>query len=130
MGCLLAQDMTNECLFAKLSYLIGKVSLTVSFFNSLVLTFFFSSQGYSSERIKLLMNTSLRGELTNATAMEEKFEFTNNDMVMGVAEYLNATDHDEINAIKKSLAPVLLNSVASTVSKNTLKQTNLWFLLT
>ena len=31
MGCLLAQDMTNECLFAKLSYLIGKVSLTVTF---------------------------------------------------------------------------------------------------
>lgn len=26
MGCLLAQDMTTECLFAKLSYLIGKVS--------------------------------------------------------------------------------------------------------
>jgi len=26
MGCLLAQDMTVECLFAKLSYLIGKVS--------------------------------------------------------------------------------------------------------
>ena len=27
MGCLLAHDMTIECLFAKLSYLIGKVSL-------------------------------------------------------------------------------------------------------
>ena len=26
MGCMLAQDMTLECLFAKLSYLIGKVS--------------------------------------------------------------------------------------------------------
>lgn len=26
LGCLLAQDMTLECLFAKLSYLIGKVS--------------------------------------------------------------------------------------------------------
>ena len=62
------------------------------------------------------MNTSLRGELTNATAIEEKFEFTNNDMVLGVAEYLNATDHDEVNAIKRSLEPVLLNSVASTVS--------------
>ena len=85
-------------------------------FEFLNLNFLLLSQGYSSERIKLLMNTSLRGELTNATAIEEKFEFTNNDMVMGVAEYLNATDHDEINAIKKSLAPVLLNSVASTVS--------------
>ena len=25
MGCILAEDMTLECLFAKLSYLIGKV---------------------------------------------------------------------------------------------------------
>ena len=38
----MAQDMTLECLFAKLSYLIGK--------------------GYSQERIKLLFNSSLRGE--------------------------------------------------------------------
>ena len=30
MGCILAQDMTTECLFAKLSYLIGKVSLPSS----------------------------------------------------------------------------------------------------
>ncbi len=42
MGCLLAQDMTNECLFAKLSYLIGKVSQSYhsNFLNSLILTFF------------------------------------------------------------------------------------------
>lgn len=45
MGCILAHDMTIECLFAKLGYLIGK--------------------GYSNDRIKLLMNTPLRGELTN-----------------------------------------------------------------
>ncbi len=81
-----------------------------------MLIFFILRQGYSHERIKLLMNTALRGELTNTTAIEEKYEFTNNDMVMGVAEYLNATNHDEINAIKKSLSPVLLNSVASSVS--------------
>lgn len=29
MGCLLALDMTIECLFAKLSYLLGKVSLQI-----------------------------------------------------------------------------------------------------
>ena len=29
MGCILAQDMTLECLFAKLSYLIGKVSFSI-----------------------------------------------------------------------------------------------------
>jgi hypothetical protein len=27
MGCILAKDMTIECIFAKLSYLYGKVSL-------------------------------------------------------------------------------------------------------
>ena len=32
MGCILAQDMTLECLFAKLSYLIGKVSLKLSYY--------------------------------------------------------------------------------------------------
>ena len=50
LGCILAQDMTNECLFAKLSMLIGK--------------------GYSNERIKTLMATSLRGELTNTSQLE------------------------------------------------------------
>ena len=94
IGCILAQDMTQECLFAKLSYLIGK--------------------RYSLDRIKLLFNTSLRGELTNASAIEERFEFTNNEMVLGVANYLNTQSHDEIGHIKKSLSPVLLNSVAST----------------
>ena len=37
-------------------------------------------------------------------------------MVLGVANYLNATNHEEIEMIKNSLSPVLLNSVASTVS--------------
>ena len=63
-----------------------------------------------------MFNTSLRGELTNASAVEEKFEFTNNDMVLGVANYLNTQNHDDIAHIKKSLSPVLLNSVSSTVS--------------
>ena len=31
MGCILAEDMTTEALFAKLSYLIGKVSLVWDF---------------------------------------------------------------------------------------------------
>ena len=41
MGCILAQDMTLECLFAKLSYLIGKVSklITSSFLKLLFLHF-------------------------------------------------------------------------------------------
>ena len=62
----------------------------------------------------------MRGELTTASSVEEKFEFTNNDMVLGVANYLNTNDHDDIEQIKKSLTPVLLNSVSSTVSYNIL----------
>jgi hypothetical protein len=58
----------------------------------------------------------MRGEMTNVKALEDKFEFTNNDMVLGMANYLKTTDHSEIDAISKSLSPVLLNSVASTVS--------------
>ena len=34
MGCILAEDMTMECLFAKLSYLIGKVIPVPSHFLS------------------------------------------------------------------------------------------------
>lgn len=64
------------------------------------------------------MKTSLRGELTNSSNVEERFEFTNNDMVMGVANYLNANCHDEIEQINKSLSPVLLNSVAANVSEH------------
>lgn len=77
LGCLLAQDMTLECLFAKLSYLIGK--------------------GYSLERIRLLMATSMRGELTSKAETEEKYEFTNNDMVFSVADYMNVNSNDEID---------------------------------
>ena len=90
MGCMLAQDMTLECLFAKLSYLIGKVSHPTLLINLLI------AQGYSKDRIRLLMNTSMRGELTNSNSVEEKFEFTNNDMILGVANYLNANDHEEV----------------------------------
>ena len=43
MGAVLGQDMTIECCFAKLSYLLGKK--------------------YSSEKIKKMMMKPLRGEL-------------------------------------------------------------------
>ena len=54
--------------------------------------------------------------MTNQADSDKRFEFSNNEMVLGVANYLNATNHEEIEMIKNSLAPVLLNSVASTVS--------------
>ena len=34
MGCILAMDMTVECLFAKLSYLLGKVSFFLDLFRA------------------------------------------------------------------------------------------------
>ena len=43
-------------------------------------------------------------------------------MVMGVANYLNACTHDDVSQIKNSLAPVLLNSVASTGNLELLKK--------
>jgi L-asparaginase/Glu-tRNA(Gln) amidotransferase subunit D len=45
LGAVLGQDMTLECTYAKLSYLIGK--------------------GYSNEKIKAMLITSMRGELTD-----------------------------------------------------------------
>ena len=92
MGCILALDMTTECLFAKLSYLLGK--------------------GYSKERIKVLMKTSMRGELTNTLVDDHNFELVHSDMVMAVAEYMNVTDNEDINKINLSITPVLVNSVA------------------
>ena len=92
MGCILAQDMTTECLFAKLSYLLGK--------------------GYTSDRIKILMKQSLRGELTSSLHQDHQFELANSDMVLAVANYLNVTDNEDINKINSSITPVLVNSVA------------------
>ena len=43
-------------------------------------------------------------------------------MVLGVANYLNTQNHDDIQHIKKSLSPVLLNSVSSTGNLELLKK--------
>lgn len=61
VGCILANDMTIECLFAKLAYLLGK--------------------GYTNDKVKKMMHKSLRGELTDATKSQSKFSLTNNNMV-------------------------------------------------
>ena len=84
--------MTNECLFAKLSFLIGK--------------------GYSTDRIKTLMATSLRGELTNSAKIEQRYELANSDMVLAVADYLNVKDHEDIKKIDHCITPVFMNSIA------------------
>ena len=61
-------DMTSECIFAKLAYLLGK--------------------GFSISKINRLMKTNLRGELTDLSREKEKYTMRNNSMVMAVAEYL------------------------------------------
>ena len=64
MGCVLAMDMTVECIFAKLSYLLGKK--------------------YDREKVTRLMKTNLKGELTDHNKDKEKFSMKNNQMVLAI----------------------------------------------
>ena len=63
----------------------------------------------------MLMKSSLRGELTNVQ-QDDRFNLTNNDMVMAVADYLKVTDNEDVKKISDSISPVLLNCVTSSVS--------------
>lgn len=63
MGAVLAYDMTLECCFAKLSYLLGKK--------------------YSTAKIKTMMMTNLKGELTDRKKFE-KFSLKNSKMIMAI----------------------------------------------
>lgn len=68
VGCVLAMDMTVECIFAKLSYLLGKK--------------------YSREKVTRLMKTNLNGELTDHNRDKEKFSLKNDEMVIAMNNYL------------------------------------------
>lgn len=105
MGCILGMDMTVECIFAKLSYLFGKVS---SIFRNT------NFQGFSNEKIKKMMMKSLRGELTD-TQNKEKFSLANNKMVMAIAKSLKVQDTEGMKMINDVITPVLVNSLVSTV---------------
>ena len=65
-------DMTIECIFAKLSYLLGK--------------------NYSREKVTSLMKTNLNGELTDTNRDKEKYSMKNNEMVMAMHNYLQTKD--------------------------------------
>jgi len=101
IGCILAMDMTIECIYAKLSYLFGK--------------------GFSNEKIKKMMMKNLRGELTDVKN-KDKYSMSNAKMVMAIAQSLNATDHESIKEIKEVLTPVLVNSIVATNDLPVIKQ--------
>lgn len=100
-GAVLAYDMTLECIFAKLSYLIGKK--------------------YSTQKIKAMMMQSLRGEMTDQNKNKENFTLKSSKMVSAIAEIMNVTDQDDIKQINLTLAPLLVNSVTATNNLDLMK---------
>jgi hypothetical protein len=62
--------MTLECCYAKLSYLLGK--------------------GYSTEKIKKMLVTSLRGELTDIKRQKDLFSLKNSNLIRAIAKVLNS----------------------------------------
>jgi lysophospholipase len=86
--------MTIECIFAKLSYLLGKK--------------------FSPSKVKKMMMTNLRGELTMEGKQESAYSLKNNKMVQAIAKILEVTDSEEIKDINRTISPLLLNSVVAT----------------
>jgi hypothetical protein len=86
-------DMTVECIFAKLAYLLGKK--------------------YNNEKVILNMKTSIRGELTDSTKKQDAFSIKNSEIVMAVANYLKVKDFEDIREINYTISPVLVNSLVS-----------------
>ena len=74
IGAVLAYDMTLECVLSKLAYLLGK--------------------GYSDDKVKKLMMSDLRGELTDLKSQKknQKYSLKNNEIVKAVMQVLNVTD--------------------------------------
>ena len=69
MGAVLGQDMTLECCYAKLSFLLGK--------------------GYSSDKIKHMLITNLKGELTDIHRKKDIYTLKNNKLVCALGKLLN-----------------------------------------
>ena len=65
MGAVLGQDMTLECCYAKLSFLLGK--------------------RYSLDKIKHMLNTNIKGELTDIRRQKEIFSLKNSNLVKTIA---------------------------------------------
>jgi hypothetical protein len=86
-------DMTVECIFAKLSYLLGKK--------------------YSREKVTRLMKTNLNGELTDHNRDKEKFSLKNDQMVIAMNHYLQSTKGQGNTKLKETVTPILINSLVS-----------------
>jgi 60kDa lysophospholipase len=85
-------DMTLECALTKLSFLLGR--------------------SYSAVKVRQLMATCLRGELTSFTP-ERKFSFKNPNFTHRLAEALHANPFTDSPIIEKSLYPIIFLSAAS-----------------
>jgi hypothetical protein len=78
-------DMTVECIFAKLAYLLGK-------------------KEYSMDQVQNMMKTNLRGELTDNSAREvDKFSMKNNKMIMAINNYMKSSRSAELGTISSTV---------------------------
>ena len=100
MGAVLAYDMTMECVYAKVAYLLGKK--------------------YSMAKVKQLMMTSMKGELTDIKKSEAN-TLKDNKVVIAVAEVLKIQDQNDLRELHSSLAPLLVNSVTSSLNVELMK---------
>jgi len=75
--------MTLECCYAKLSYLLGK--------------------GYSQEKVKQLLVTSMRGELTDIKERKERFSLKNSNLVKAIAKVLNSQEGEDYKLISQTI---------------------------
>ena len=92
--------MTLECCYAKLSYLLGK--------------------GYTFKKIKKMLTTSMRGELTDLKRQKDIFSLKNSNLVRAIAKVLNSNEAEDYKLISQTIQPVLVNSIASTGDLNQL----------
>ena len=68
MGVLFSHDMTMECCFAKLSYLIGK--------------------NLPHDQLKKTMSTPLRGELTSMSKKDKLYSLKNFKLIRAIEEVI------------------------------------------
>ena len=75
--------MTLECCYAKLAYLLGK--------------------GYSNKKIKKMLVTSMRGELTNIHRQKDVCSFKNSKLVRAIASVLKSEEFEDYKLISKAI---------------------------